>query len=244
MSLDRGRVLLADDEHAMRDYLGRALRKAGFFVETASSGAEVAELFRNASFDVLLSDINMPGNTHLELLSLIRDEQVILPVVVMTGHPNLESAVGVLRLGGVDYITKPLDIPALLLLLDEAIGKGRALRALGDAKQRAAVFMASVTALEQAIALCAPTRTGMPVPTAQEKSANPLIHLSSEELSRLSEREREVTHLLALGTPVSGVATTLGLSPNTVRSHIKSVFVKLRVHSQIALMSKLAGHSQ
>ncbi len=244
MSFERGRVLLADDEQAMREYLGRALRKEGFFVEAASCGADVAMLFRNTPFDVLLSDINMPGNTQLELLSLIRDEEIILPVVLMTGQPSFDSALGALRLGVVDYIMKPLDVEALLLLLDQAIRKGRALRALGDAKQRSAVFTESVAALELAMTLCAPTRSAVRAPTAEEKLSNPLMYLSADELSRLSERERDVTRLLALGTPVSGVAAALKLSPNTVRSHIKSVFVKLRVHSQIALMSKLAGHAQ
>jgi len=250
MSFARGRVLLADDEPGVLDYLGRGLRKVGFFVEPARNGSEAASAFRSKDFDVLLSDINMPGNSQLELLNAIRDEQRLLPVVLMTGQPTVDSAVGAFRLGVVDYITKPFELDALVLLLDEAIRKGRALVALREAKDRAEALSASVASLEYSVNLpnagAAPAR-----PRAMEDRSrgegvalDPLAQLTPDELARLSAREREVTRLLALGTPISGVAVALERSPHTVRSHVKNVFVKLRVHSQIALLSKLAGHGK
>jgi DNA-binding NarL/FixJ family response regulator len=242
MSGARGNVLVADDEHGSRDILGRSLRKEGFLVEAVCNGKEALQALRNGVFDVLLADLNMPGNARLELLTLMRDEQVLLPVVLMTGAPTIDSAIGALRLGVLDYITKPFELDELVTRLDVAIEKGRALHALADAKQRAQFFAESVAVLELAINAFtgpAPARASSASP---DKRLDPLANLSPDELSRLSPREREITRLLALGNGVGSVATTLNLSPNTVRNHIKSIFVKLQVHSQLALLSKLAGH--
>lgn len=248
MSFVRGRVLLADDEPGVRDYFGRGLRKEGFMVEAVSNGAETASAFRSKDFDVLLSDIHMPGNSQLELLTLIREEQRLLPVVLMTGQPSLDSAVGGFRLGAVDYITKPFELDELVVLLDQAIRKGRALAALRETKERAVLLSESVASLDFPIGLPAATRATInpPLPSANLATTpvDPLAQLSPDEFARLSTREREITRLLALGTPIAGVAAALERSPHTVRSHVKNVFVKLRVHSQVALLSKLSGHGK
>jgi DNA-binding NarL/FixJ family response regulator len=244
MSVQRGRVLLAEPDQAQRERLTHELARAGFTVNAVNDGKAAAEALQLGAFDVLLAEIHMPGNSHLELVSVIRDHEILLPVVLMTGQPSVDSAVGALRLGVVDYITAPPEFDELVIRLDTAISKGRAVQALADAEQRALVFAESVATLERAIAAFSTATPAGPNSSSRPPHAEPLAHLGADELARLSPREREIARLLALGTPVISVATTLALSPNTVRNHIKSIFVKLRVHSQLALLSKLAGHRQ
>jgi len=243
MSSDRGEILLAEDELHGRENHGRELRKAGFSVLDVSSGHEVTSAFDRRRFDLLMADINMPGNTNLELLSFIRDRGVSVPVVLMTRQPTIDSAVEALRCGVVDYLTKPVDVKSLLPRLDAAIQKGRTARALADVKRLAAAFADSVTTLEEA--LCAADQ-GRPPPSirSSQPPADPLALVATGELERLSPREQEVARLLGMGRGIAQVASMLDLSPNTVRNHVKSVFVKLRVHSQVELLSKLAGRSR
>jgi DNA-binding NarL/FixJ family response regulator len=243
MSAARGKVLLAEEDHGLRDILRRTLLREGFSVAAVRSGEDSPNAFQGGPFDVFLADLDLAGNGELELLTQLR-EGVLLPVVLMMGQPTLPTAARALRLGVIDYITKPLDFEELVMLLDGAISRGRAVRALTDAQQRAVIFTESVAALELAIALGGTARPARAKPSAREIQLDPLAYLSAEELERLSRRERQVTRPLALGHAIADIAVSLDLSPNTVRNHVKSIFLKLRVHSQLALLSKLAGHAQ
>ncbi len=241
MSSERGEILLAEDEAPLRDLHGRGLRQAGFSVHGVGTGKEAAQAFGSRKFDVLLADVNMPGNANLELLSVIRDRGVSVPVILMAQKPTIENLLDALRHGVVDYLTKPLDLDTLAPRLDEAIQKGRTLRALADVKRLAAAFAESVATLEEALCLAGQRPTHAGTRLASDAPPDPLAQIASE-VERLSPRELEVARLLALGKAVQDVASTLDLSPNTVRNHVKSVFAKLRVHSQVELLSKLAGH--
>jgi DNA-binding NarL/FixJ family response regulator len=244
MSVQRGRVLLAEPDQVQREQLTSALSRVGFTVDAVNDGKAAAQTLQLGDFDVLLAESHMPGNSHLELVSVIRDHELLLPVILMTGQPSVDTAVDALRLGVLDYITTPPELDELVDRLDTAISKGRAVRALADAEQRALVFTESVAALERAITVFSTATPAALNPSSRPPYAEPLAQLSAEELARLSPREREIARLLALGKAVLSIATTLALSPNTVRNHIKSIFAKLRVHSQLALLSKLAGHRQ
>lgn len=193
----RGAVLVAEDHASLRASLVAVLRRAGFTAEGAATGEEAAEHLAKTAFDVVLADINMPGNARLELLT--KAQALGVAVVLMTGQPSVDSAVGALQGGAVDYITKPIAAEQILLRLDAAVLKQRALRA-------------SVDGVEA---------------------------LDPEELARLSPRERQVVELLARGHAAKDVASKLALSANTVRNHVKSIFAKLRVHSQVELLVRL-----
>lgn len=195
----RGAVLVAEDHAPLRSSLVSVLQRAGFFAAGATTGKEAIELLRQRKFDVLLADINMPGNASLELLITASEASIRVPVVLMTGEPSVETAVGALREGAIDYLTKPFAPEALLARLDLAVQKSRALAAEND----------------------------------------PLAGLTASELARISPREQEITRLLARGNPAKDVAVMLALSPNTVRNHVKSIFAKLQVHSQVELLLKL-----
>src|SRR5690349_3408325 len=89
----RGLVLVVDDEAAVARGYARILGAAGFVVEVAMDGREGAAIARKKPFDVILSDIAMPDMNGLALLRAVREHDLDVPVILMTGGPNIESAV-------------------------------------------------------------------------------------------------------------------------------------------------------
>lgn len=249
MSQARGKVLLAEDDERERRAVGRALRGAAFSVEDVPDSAHAIAALEQQSFDVLLADINMPGVSGMELLAFVRDRALRIAVVLMTGLPTVDTAIGALRDGAVDYITKPLKPELLFERLDAAIKKQRLRSALHQAQAHAELFARSVQDLNTAIALAGPlakassSASATKTPVLAAVSASEARGLPEAALSALSPREREITRLIARGNAVGDVAAQLKLSPNTVRNHVKSIFSKLRVHSQLELVSKLTGLS-
>lgn len=108
------RILVVDDEDGVRNALARALRGAGYAVTTVSSVQEAKRQLAGTAFDLVISDLHMPIEGGLELLQSIRESDPELPVILITGAPTTESAVGALQLKATGYFTKPLDPPRLL----------------------------------------------------------------------------------------------------------------------------------
>lgn len=102
-----GAVLLVDDEPALLALHERVLRRAGFEVYAASSGADALLVVGQRRLDAVVTDITMPGMWGVELLRQIRATQPDLPVVLLTGAPSVESAVEAIDLGALSYLMKP-----------------------------------------------------------------------------------------------------------------------------------------
>jgi DNA-binding response OmpR family regulator len=132
----RGSILFADDDAQVRSGVGQCLIRAGFACDFASSGAEAAEALGTKEYDVLLSDINMPGNSQLELIEKMPGVSEGLPVILLTGSPTVETASRSVRLRVMAYLTKPPDMDELCRLLDAAVAERRNLRVLKDSRQR------------------------------------------------------------------------------------------------------------
>ena len=114
------RILIVDDEAAQREMAGGFLRKQGFDVALAGSGAEALALLRREPVDLLLTDQRMPGISGLDLLAGARAMNPELPVIVMTAYGNVESAVAAMKAGATDYLAKPVDLDTLLHLVRKA----------------------------------------------------------------------------------------------------------------------------
>lgn len=113
-------VWLVDDDASIRWVLERALKQGGM-VPTAFEEADAAlSALRRSRPDVLMTDIRMPGRSGLELLSMIRDSQPELPVIVMTAHSDLDSAVSAYQGGAFEYLPKPFDIDQAVDLVRRA----------------------------------------------------------------------------------------------------------------------------
>lgn len=135
-----GTVLVVDDEAYVRDSLAAVLERRGFAVRTADSGARVLDANLLEGTDVVVSDLRMPGGDGLELLRRIREGEPRLPVIVLTGHGSVLSAVECMRAGAYDYLVKPADPEELVLVLQRALrdsGLRRELEYLRSRPERA-----------------------------------------------------------------------------------------------------------
>ena len=115
------RVLVVDDERAVRGALRINLGKAGYQVELCNDGKAALEHLRESPVDVVLTDVKMPEMGGLELLARIRERWPEIRVVVMTGHGSIEDAVQAMRAGAADYIIKPISRDELLVVLEHAL---------------------------------------------------------------------------------------------------------------------------
>jgi DNA-binding response OmpR family regulator len=100
-------ILVVDDEGAIRYSISKTLQRVGYQVHTASSGEEALEMMERQEYDVVLTDIRMPGLTGVELLARIKEQAPDSVVILLTGYASLETAIESLRLGAHDYLVKP-----------------------------------------------------------------------------------------------------------------------------------------
>jgi two-component system, NtrC family, response regulator HydG len=123
----RARVLVVEDEAYVRDSLLELLQARGFRVDGASGVAEAMRLLERTPVDVVLTDLRMPELTGLDLVRRLQDTAPEVPVIVLTGHGSVSSAVECLQAGASDFILKPADPGALEIALTRAM-EARALR--------------------------------------------------------------------------------------------------------------------
>jgi DNA-binding NtrC family response regulator len=110
-------ILLIDDERAIRRALREILEFENCQVHEAESGVQALQLLEQSSFDLIFSDIKMPHMDGIELLEQIKKKNLETPVVMISGHGNVDTAVGAIKLGAFDFIEKPLDLNRILVLL-------------------------------------------------------------------------------------------------------------------------------
>ena len=113
-------VLVADDEANLRKVLSAMLRREGYEVLTAADGHEALCLLRRARVDVVLTDLRMPNTDGMALLRQIQTEFESIPVVMLTAHGTVETAVDAMKLGAFDYLTKPFDQSELKIIIQKA----------------------------------------------------------------------------------------------------------------------------
>jgi DNA-binding NtrC family response regulator len=116
-----GRILVVDDEHDVRESIKRFLTYEGYEVTTAESGAVAVERASAEPFDVVLTDLRMPGMSGLETLIALKRQQPDLPVILVTGYASAETVSQCMREGAFDYVNKPFELPDMLRLIQAAI---------------------------------------------------------------------------------------------------------------------------
>ena len=114
-------ILVADDEKNIREGLGRALELDGYDVLTAEDGKQAMDFLQKRPVDLVLTDLRMPKVSGEELLKHIAGTQPNLPVIVLTGHGTVENAVVAMRHGAYDFLTKPVNLDRLSLLVKRAL---------------------------------------------------------------------------------------------------------------------------
>jgi EAL domain-containing protein (putative c-di-GMP-specific phosphodiesterase class I)/ActR/RegA family two-component response regulator len=125
---DAGSILLVDDDEAVSRVYAKALLREGFNVFSTSNALQAREVFQRETIDLVLSDINMPGMSGIQLLELLRRQDLDVPVILMTGAPGIESATEAVTLGAMRYLTKPIDLCELERIAHKAVGLHRLAR--------------------------------------------------------------------------------------------------------------------
>lgn len=198
MSPSPARILLVDDEEALLQSLARAARGCGYEIDTARDGAEAWERLGAGRYDLVVTDLVMPGVDGPELMERIEEAGLALRVMVITGFATMEAAVDCLRKGATDFLVKPFPVEQFLQSVERALSRG------------------------------GPPGNGSP---AWESVA------ARHSLTRKETQVLEAFY--ASGRTNRELARELSLSPHTVKSHLKSAFVKVGVSSRTQLLQLL-----
>lgn len=116
-------ILIIDDERAIRNVLKDILNNEGYATEEATDGEEGLKKFKSANFDLVLCDIKMPKIDGIEFLQKAKEINADVPIIIISGHGNIETAVDAVKKGAFDYIAKPPDLNRLLITIRNAMDK-------------------------------------------------------------------------------------------------------------------------
>jgi two-component system response regulator PilR (NtrC family) len=119
------RILVVDDEQSMQELLGIMLRREGFEVLLAGSRATAAAALAKDPVDMVITDIRLPDGDGIEILRHVKAASPDTVVIVMTAFGSTEAAVGAMKLGAHDYLTKPFDVEELKIVVRNALEKKR-----------------------------------------------------------------------------------------------------------------------
>jgi len=120
---DKIRILVVDDEPSMREFLEIFFRREGYAVETAPGVDEAVVCLENDEIDVVITDMQMPGGTGLDLLHSCREISPETMVIVITAYASTDSAIAAMKEGAYDYITKPFKVDEIRLVVEKALEK-------------------------------------------------------------------------------------------------------------------------
>ncbi|MBQ7749942.1 MAG: sigma-54-dependent Fis family transcriptional regulator [Bacteroidales bacterium] len=119
------KILIVDDERAIRNSLKEIFEMENHTVETAENGLEACEKATKEKYDAIFCDIKMPGMDGIEVLSRLVSEGVESPVIMISGHADISTAVDCIKTGAFDFIEKPLDLNRILITLKNATEKAK-----------------------------------------------------------------------------------------------------------------------
>src|ERR1700749_4202282 len=116
-------ILIIDDEKAIRKTLSEILSYEGYKIDEAGDGEEGLKKYKEKTYDVVLCDIKMPKIDGIEFLEKSREINTDVPIIMISGHGTIETAVEAVKKGAFDYISKPPDLNRLLITIRNAIDK-------------------------------------------------------------------------------------------------------------------------
>ena len=147
--LEAAEVLIVDDDRVLRTLIQRILENQNFRITTASSAEEALTVLSDRSFDLVLTDLQMPGMSGLELLAHIKSRWPDLPVVMITAHNVAENVIQALRSGVSDFIPKPFKNDELLAIVEREAARGRIVRQLSSQPSAAPAVIGRQLTIQQ-----------------------------------------------------------------------------------------------
>lgn len=114
-------ILVVEDRESMAEMLQETLEAEGYKIISARDGLEGIRCLKEGKIDLVLSDLKLPGREGIEILKAAREENHLIPVIIMTAYGSVETAVAAMKAGAFDFITKPFDTDHLLLLIKRAL---------------------------------------------------------------------------------------------------------------------------
>lgn len=120
---EKRRILVVDDEDALRTVLSAELHSEGYDVGTAADGMEALAELQKAAYDLVLLDIKMPNMNGFEVLKVIKEKYAGTKVIMLTGFADLKNAIESKKLGAEDFVSKPYDLVDLLTTIDRVMSE-------------------------------------------------------------------------------------------------------------------------
>lgn len=120
---DKGRILVVDDEDALRTVLSSELEGEGYKVDTAGDGDEAIAIVQKKPFNLVLLDIKMPKVDGFEVLKFIKGKYPHVKVIMLTGFADLKNAIESKKLGAEDFVSKPYDLVDLLTTIERVLSE-------------------------------------------------------------------------------------------------------------------------
>ena len=182
-------ILIVDDEPGVRSAIGGVLRDEGYEADAVDSGEACLERLARQSYDVVVLDIWLPGMDGLATLARMREREIDVQVVIISGHGNIESAVRAIKMGAFDFVEKPLSLEKTVLVVRNALRQRRleaenlVLRAKVDAQHIMVGESYAMAKLREQVAMAAPTN-GRVLIFGENGTGKELVARNIHQLSR------------------------------------------------------------
>jgi two-component system response regulator HydG len=234
-----GSILLAEDDRSMCELLHAGMPRRGFEVTWRTSAAEALAVLLERDFDVVVTDLNMPGTNGIELCERVVANRPDIPVVVITAFGSLDTATAAIRAGAYDFITKPFDLDALRLTLDRAVQHRR----LRDEVKRLQQEVTSSQGFGEILGASAPMRRVLDlVSRAAESDTTVLVTGESGTGKELIARALHQQSRRRNGpfVAVSCAALPEALLESELFGHVRGAFTDAKT-ARTGLMNKASG---
>ena len=238
--VQKGRILIADGETAFLESTCDLLKRQGFACDSAMDAAGATDQLRRNRYDVMISGIEMPGNFKLELVDTAREIAQGMPIILITGSPSLQSAIGSIGSPVCTYLVKPIEFEKLLLRTQECVKRSQISRRLHGARAELTNWRREMEVAESLFSQSEGGWSSEPVNAFVAMNlksvAMTLVQLSrlTDALteSRSEQEEWEAVATAQLDTAYAALTETIGVLEQTRDTFKSKRLAKLRRHLQ------------